>query len=165
MVGGTYGVSSTDIWLVKTGAIGNKMWSETHGGSDYDIADSVVQTREGGYAIAGHTKSYGARNEDFLLATTQVTVETGMAMTNLTNNEIVLYRGRNDPHWNYVRVRIWTIQEPTWQFGDINQDGVVDATDLFILSQNYGQTFSLLSLSGIIAVAGVYQYKKRKEPK
>jgi len=32
------------------------------------------------------------------------------------------------------------------------------------VAQNYGQTFSLLSLTGIIAVAGVHQYKKRKQP-
>jgi len=48
-------------------------------------------------------------------------------------------------------------------FGDINQDGDVDAQDLFILSQNYGKTFSLLSLSGIVAVAGIHMCKKRKQ--
>jgi hypothetical protein len=60
-------------------------------------------------------------------------------------------------------VRIWLIKEPTWQWGDINQDGVVDIQDLYILSQNYGKTFSLLSLTGIIAIAGIHQIKKRKQ--
>jgi hypothetical protein len=68
-----------------------------------------------------------------------------------------------DSYWNFVRVRVWTIEEPTWQYGDINQDGVVDAKDLYILSRNYGKTFSLVSLGGIAAVAGVHTYKKRKQ--
>jgi hypothetical protein len=48
-------------------------------------------------------------------------------------------------------------------FGDINQDGIVDAEDLYIVSRNYGKTFSLLSLTGIIGIAGIYTYKKRKK--
>ena len=84
--------------------------------------------------------------------------------TDSTADTIILYRGTNDAYWNYVRVRIWTIEEPTWMFGDINQDGIVDIQDVAIVAQNYGKTFSLLSLTGIIAVAGVHQYKKRKQP-
>jgi len=62
-------------------------------------------------------------------------------------------------------VRIWTIEEPTRQFGNINQDSVVDVNDLAIIGENYGKTFSALSLGGIAAIAGVYIYKKRKQPK
>jgi len=92
-------------------------------------------------------------------------VEMGLALTSLTNNAITLYRGKNDHYWNYVRVRIWLIKEPTWIYGDINMDGVVDAKDLYILSRNYGKTLSLLSLSGIIAIAGIQTIKKRKQTK
>jgi len=90
--------------------------------------------------------------------------ETGLAMIRLTPNTVTLYRGNSDLYWNYVRVRIWVIEEPTWQFGDINQEGVVDASDLLILSQNYGSTLSLLSLGGIIGILGVQTYKARKRP-
>ena len=44
-------------------------------------------------------------------------------------------------------------------------DGIVDAKDLYILGRNYGKTFSLLSLTGIIAVAGIHTIKARKQPK
>ena len=42
-------------------------------------------------------------------------------------------------------------------------DGAVDGKDLYILSRNYGKTFSLLSLTGIIAIASVYTIKTRKK--
>jgi hypothetical protein len=88
-----------------------------------------------------------------------------LARTGLTSNPITLYRGQTDLDWNYVRVRIWLIKEPSWIYGNINMDGIVDTQDLYILSRNYGKTFSLLSLSGIKAIAGIHTYKKRKPPK
>ena len=60
---------------------------------------------------------------------------------------------------------MWLIKEPSWIYGDINMDGVVDAKDLYIVGRNYGKTFSLLSLTGIIAVAGIRIVKKRKQYK
>ena len=137
---------------------------------------SVVKTGDGGYAIAGSTMSFGIGTPTYpnswLVKTDSVgsarNVELGfsigLSMTDFTNSTITFYRGSVDPFWNYVRVRIWTIKEPTWMFGDINQDGVVDIQDVAIVAQNYGQTFSLLSLTGIIGVASVHQIKKRKQP-
>jgi hypothetical protein len=159
----SYGAGNVDFWLVKTDGAGNVQWSRTYAGTSYDTAYSVVQTGDGGYALAGYTDSYGAGLDDFWLVKTDV--EMGLAMTQLTQNSIILYRGSTDPYWNYVRVRIWTIKEPSWIYGDINMDGIVDAKDLYILGRNYGKTFSLLSLSGIIAVAGIHTVKKRKQSK
>ena len=219
------GAGANDFWLVKTDSAGNMQWNQTYGGVYDECAYSVVQTVDGGYALAGYTTYYGDENyfTDFLLVKTdsegnvmwsnsygtstpgkvtrddvaysmvqtqdegyimvgsteispywedspsdlwlvKINPETGLVMTGLNNWNITLYRGRTDPYWNYVRVRIWTIEEPTWMFGDINQNGIVDIQDLAIVAQNYGKTFSLLSLTGIIAVAGVHQYKKRKQP-
>jgi len=113
--------------------------------------------------LAGYTESYGAGAADFWLIKTGI--ELGLAWTDLTNNTITLHRGRTDAYWNYVRVRIWVIQEPTWQYGAINMDGVVNAQDLLILSQHYGKTLSLLSLVGIIGILGIQTYKTRKDPR
>ena len=159
----SFGAGLADFWRVKTDSAGALQWSQTYGGASNDYAYSMVQTGDGGYALAGYTRSYGAGDYDFWLVKTAA--ESGLVMTGLANYNIIMYRGKTDPYWNYVRVRMWLIQEPTWQYGDINQDGVVDAQDLFILSQNYGKTFSLLSLSGIAFIAGIHQYKRRKQPK
>ncbi len=167
---GVDGVNWDEAWLVKTDSAGIMVWNQTYGGASTEWAFSVIQTPDGGYLTAGRTLSFGAGNGDFWLVRTDSSGnwlgdEPGVSLAEFANNTITLYRGVTDPYWNFVRVRIWTIEEPTWQYGDINQDGVVDATDLFILSQNYGKTFSLLSLTGIIAVAGIHQYKKPKKPK
>ena len=45
-------------------------WIHTYGGEYNDTAKSVVQTSDGGYAIAGHTFSFGVRQCDFWLIKT-----------------------------------------------------------------------------------------------
>ena len=169
IAGSTYSFGpSADFWLVKTNSAGNHLWNRTYGGTYDDLAYSVVQTDIGGYALAGYTDSYGADGPDFWLVKTEVGqlgFSFGLSMTDSTDSTITFYRGSVDPFWNYIRVRIWLIKEPTWIYGDINMDGVVDAKDLAIIGQNYGKTFSALSLGGIIAIAGIYTYKKRKQPK
>ena len=45
-------------------------WSKTYGGTSSDQILSVVQTSDGGYALAGITDSFGAGNFDFWLVKT-----------------------------------------------------------------------------------------------
>jgi len=63
----SYGAGSGDFWLVKTDSEGDKEWDKTLGGTDDDYASSVQQTSDGGYVLAGYTKSYGAGGSDFWL--------------------------------------------------------------------------------------------------
>jgi hypothetical protein len=46
------------------------MWSQTYGGTASDYGWSVVETGDGGYAVAGETWSYGAEHGDFWLVKT-----------------------------------------------------------------------------------------------
>ncbi|MFQ6068422.1 MAG: CARDB domain-containing protein [Candidatus Bathyarchaeia archaeon] len=63
----SFGVAGPDFWLVKVDSSGNMQWDKTYGGSSDDGAYSVVQTSDGGYAIAGYTNSFGVENYDFWL--------------------------------------------------------------------------------------------------
>ena len=64
------GAGNSDFWLVKTDASGNESWDETFGGSSWDECRSVIQTRDGGYALGGYTSSKGAGGNDFWLVKT-----------------------------------------------------------------------------------------------
>lgn len=46
-----------DYWVVKLNATGTIEWQKSLGGSDEDTPSSVVQTTDGGYAVAGFTAS------------------------------------------------------------------------------------------------------------
>jgi len=72
LAGGTmsYGAGSSDLWLVKADFKGNEEWNKTFGGTSWDEAASVQQTSDGGYILAGYTKSYGAGSSDAWLVKT-----------------------------------------------------------------------------------------------
>ncbi|HXS36687.1 MAG TPA: T9SS type A sorting domain-containing protein [Flavipsychrobacter sp.] len=48
---------SLDIWVVKLDDTGGIMWQKCYGGSNGEVANSIVQTTDGGYIIAGSTNS------------------------------------------------------------------------------------------------------------
>jgi hypothetical protein len=66
----SFGAGNDDFWLVKTDANGNMQWNKTYGGTGDDWAVSLIQTGDGGYALAGYTSSFGAGWYDFWLVKT-----------------------------------------------------------------------------------------------
>jgi len=66
----SFGDLWADFWLVKTDGSGNMEWNQTYGEPGEEYAYSLVQTTDGGYALAGVTESFGAGYRDFLLVKT-----------------------------------------------------------------------------------------------
>ncbi len=46
-----------DYWIVKTDANGAKLWDKTYGGSSDDFLARIISTKDGGYILAGSSKS------------------------------------------------------------------------------------------------------------
>ena len=56
--------NSMDFYIAKINTSGSILWSKTYGGSGYDTARSVEQTKDGGYIVAGETESFGTPDEN-----------------------------------------------------------------------------------------------------
>jgi hypothetical protein len=61
----SFGAGNYDVWVLKLNASGNVVWQKTYGGGSDDYAESIQQTSDGGYIVAGETWSFGAGSADF----------------------------------------------------------------------------------------------------
>ena len=64
------GAGKDDVWLIRTDANGDTLWTKTYGGFRLDGGFSIDLTSDGGYIIAGCTESFGAGKEDAWLIKT-----------------------------------------------------------------------------------------------
>ncbi|MCW3105257.1 MAG: hypothetical protein JWO09_3697 [Bacteroidetes bacterium] len=54
----SYGVESSDLYLVKADSAGNFKWSKAYGADGNDMATAVVSTNDGGFAVIGSTENF-----------------------------------------------------------------------------------------------------------
>lgn len=66
----SFGAGDLDVYLIKTNSSGDSLWTKTYGGTGDDRANSVQQTSDGGYILAGSTDSKGAGGTDVYLIKT-----------------------------------------------------------------------------------------------
>ncbi len=83
MTGGTttYSNGQSDMWLVKSDAYGNIQWQKSKGGTQFDFANMVKITSDGGYILAGITNSSGAGGDDGYLVKTDAAGNTQWTKT------------------------------------------------------------------------------------
>jgi hypothetical protein len=72
LAGGTgyLSIELGDMWLIKTDRNGAEQWNRTFGGQAFDWAESVIETADGGFLLAGYTRSFGAGEADVWLVKT-----------------------------------------------------------------------------------------------
>jgi hypothetical protein len=70
----SFGAGGGDVYLIKTNADGDTLWTKTYGGTYNDCGYSVQQTSDGGYIVAGYT--HGAGGADVYLIKTGVNGDT-----------------------------------------------------------------------------------------
>jgi uncharacterized delta-60 repeat protein len=66
VVGGTesYGSGNSDFYILKFDGKGKFLWDKIYGEGNEDILNSVVSTPNGGFVVAGKTKSFGSKHSD-----------------------------------------------------------------------------------------------------
>jgi len=140
----SFGAGGCDCWLVKTDASGNALWNQTYGGTDNDWAYSLVETADGGYALAGVTNSSGAGSADFWLVKlvgpappiVEATVDITPEAVNLKSNGKWVtcylelpqdYNVRNiDLDALRVNDTVGMAPDAPTEVGDYNADGILD---------------------------------------
>jgi hypothetical protein len=73
-----YMARTYNVYLIKTNATGDTLWTRNYGGIRDDWGCSVQQTSDGGYIIAGFTWSFGVGNEDIYLIKTDAFGNSGV---------------------------------------------------------------------------------------
>lgn len=146
------GAGLRDMYFVKTDASGNVQWTKTYGGSGYDEAHAIIQTNDGGYALAGETDSYGGNVQCWLVKTDS----SGNAQWNRT------YGGASwDKAYSLVQTDEggYALAGYTWSFGAGGYDFWLIKTDRsgnVQYAQTYGTPVNEIALSMIRSKDGSY---------
>jgi hypothetical protein len=85
----SFGAGLYDMYLLRTDSLGDTLWTKTVGGTGWDEGHSVIETKDGGYLVAGWTKSFGLGGADIYLVKLdpEVGVKEGPAAKSLVSRE------------------------------------------------------------------------------
>ena len=140
------GPFSYDCWAVKLSSTGNIQWNKSLGGSGVDHGNSVIQTTDGGYIIAGSSNS---NNGD-------VTGNNGgedvwivkLASANLATDEVVQ---------NAIKMNIFP--NPAKDFITLKLDYFTPSME-FTITDMSGRTIHTQKLEGLITKINVTSLEK-----
>ncbi len=63
----SFGAGLSDVYLIKTDATGDTLWTKTYGSDSSDGVSAIELTSDGGYIVAGGTNGFGAGGTDVYL--------------------------------------------------------------------------------------------------
>jgi hypothetical protein len=75
----SFGAGLYDVYLLKTDSMGDLLWDLTYGGASDDWSNSVRQTSDSGFVVAGYTNSFGTGGGDVYLLKTDENGLTGIS--------------------------------------------------------------------------------------
>ncbi len=131
----SYGSGYYDFLILKLDSSGNRQWSRTYGGSNHDIAQSISQTSDGGYIVAGYTQSYGSGGSDFLILKLDSSGNVVWSKTYGGSNDDVPYSISQTSDGGYI------VAGSTWSYGSGNNDFLIlklDSSGNVVWSKTYG---------------------------
>jgi uncharacterized delta-60 repeat protein len=133
------GSGDYDVYLVKTNSDGDLQWEKTFGGSDYDCGNSVQQTSDSGYIIAGYTNVFGSGYDDVYLVKTNSdgdlmwektfggsSADGGYSVQQTLDGGYIIagYTWSNDSYYDVYLIKVsGGVSSPT--LCDMNRDGIV----------------------------------------
>jgi hypothetical protein len=119
----SFGAGADDVYLIKTDANGDTLWTRTYGGADHDQGFAVRQTSDGGYVVVGGTFSFGMGDGDVYLVKTDA------------DGDVVWSRTFGDVYQEYGYDVLQTgdggyaITGETWSYGAGRSDVYLIKTD------------------------------------
>jgi putative intracellular protease/amidase len=66
----SFGAGAKDVYLIKLDRDGSEVWSQTYGGSSWDVGMAVCAAKDDHYFVCGYTHSFGKGEEDVYLIKT-----------------------------------------------------------------------------------------------
>jgi hypothetical protein len=147
----SFGSGNSDVWLIKTNSIGDTLWTRTYGKADLDQGNSVKQTYDGGYIIAGISETFGPGNTDLLLIKTNSVGDTLWTSAYGGMDQDEGYSVQQTVDHGYIvsgyTSSIGSLGKNVWLLkissdpADVNDNGNLNLQD-FSLYQNYPNPFN-----------------------
>lgn len=140
-----------DGYIIKTDANGDTLWTNTYTGTGEEAINSVQQTPDNGYIMAGYTNSIGAGDFDMLLLKTDETGNSNF-VTNSHKNNISMAKHTVFPNPNHG---IFAIQSEI----EMSSIEVFDMVGKQVYSEIVNDNYAIFDLSN--QAKGIYFYQIR----
>jgi hypothetical protein len=102
----SFGAGGSDVWILRTDALGDTLWTMTVGGTDNDEGWSIdVDNSDAGYIVTGWTESFGSAPGIYLIKLGNDPVDADEDIGGLVPGEFALHQNRPNPFNSATEIR------------------------------------------------------------